>query len=249
MEEEMEIAFSKPFSYSDMEKIIQKSRATAPGLTGCSYQMLKLQPEAVKKKLFKLMHHLWINKKQVPKFWKQKGLHGIPKPAIPVIRGANDLRPIGLIEVTRKIWTKMVLARIQRTIRRHHGLQAVAVKADQVAQKADRQQVLALGFLFDDNMRQHLAGDVLAGLGIEHAEDFVVLDHLRQAAVAFCSEGLPLVGPLAGAPGLWLFTGFSAGFSQVPVLAPLLAQALALERVPAAAATRRLQQLGLTGAF
>ena len=73
--------------------------------------------------------------------------------------------------------------------------------------------------------------------------------HLRQAAVAFCSEGLPLVGPLAGAPGLWLFTGFSAGFSQVPVLAPLLAQALALGGAPAAAATRRLQQLGLTAAF
>jgi glycine/D-amino acid oxidase-like deaminating enzyme len=73
--------------------------------------------------------------------------------------------------------------------------------------------------------------------------------HLRQAAVAFCSEGLPLVGPLAGAPGLWLFTGFSAGFSQVPVLAPLLAQALVLEGSPAAAATRRLQQLGLTAAF
>ena len=73
--------------------------------------------------------------------------------------------------------------------------------------------------------------------------------HLRQAAVAFCSEGLPLVGPLAGAPGLWLFTGFSAGFSQVPVLAPLLAQALVLVGAPAEAAVRRLQQLGLTAAF
>ena len=68
---------------------------------------------------------------------------------------------------------------------------------------------------------------------------------LRQAAVAFCSEGLPLVGPLAEAPGLWIFTGFSAGFSQVPVLAPLLAQALVSGRARAAAATRRLQPLGL----
>ncbi|MCP9789764.1 FAD-binding oxidoreductase [Cyanobium sp. Maggiore-St4-Cus] len=72
---------------------------------------------------------------------------------------------------------------------------------------------------------------------------------LRQAAVAFCSEGLPLVGQLAGAPGLWLFTGFSAGFSQVPVLAPLLAQVLVSGGAQAEAATRRLQQLGLTGAF
>ncbi len=68
---------------------------------------------------------------------------------------------------------------------------------------------------------------------------------LRQAAVAFCSEGVPLVGPLAEAPGLWAFTGFSAGFSQVPVLAPLVAQALVLGGARADAATRRLQQLGL----
>ena len=68
---------------------------------------------------------------------------------------------------------------------------------------------------------------------------------LRQAAVAFCSSGGPLVGAVAGAPGLWVFTGFSAGFSQVPVLAPLVAQALAAGGAQAAAAVRRLQQLGL----
>ena len=72
---------------------------------------------------------------------------------------------------------------------------------------------------------------------------------LRQAAVAFCGEGLPLVGPLAGAPGLWMFTGFSAGFSQVPVLAPLLAQVLVSGGARSEAAMRRLQQLGLTAAF
>ena len=47
---------------------------------------------------------------------------------------------------------------------------------------------------------------------------------LRQAAVAFCSDGVPLVGPVAA--GIWAFTGFSAGFSQAPVLAPLLARCL-----------------------
>lgn len=68
---------------------------------------------------------------------------------------------------------------------------------------------------------------------------------LQQAAVAFCTDGGPLVGPAAGAPGLWLFTGFSAGFSQVPVLAPLLAQALVAGGRRAAAAQRRLRRLGL----
>jgi glycine/D-amino acid oxidase-like deaminating enzyme len=65
---------------------------------------------------------------------------------------------------------------------------------------------------------------------------------LRQAAVAFCSDGVPLVGPVA--EGIWAFTGFSAGFSQVPVLAPLLARCL-LGAAHPAAAQAVLRRLGL----
>jgi glycine/D-amino acid oxidase-like deaminating enzyme len=69
----------------------------------------------------------------------------------------------------------------------------------------------------------------------------------RQAAVAFCREGPPLAGPVPGAPGLWQFTGFSAGFSQAPVLAPLLAQALIESGDRAEAAEQRLRRLGVWG--
>jgi glycine/D-amino acid oxidase-like deaminating enzyme len=68
---------------------------------------------------------------------------------------------------------------------------------------------------------------------------------LLQAPVAFCTQGLPLVGPVADAAGLWLFSGFSAGFSQVPVLAPVVAEALVGSGDRADAARRCLQQLGL----
>jgi glycine/D-amino acid oxidase-like deaminating enzyme len=68
---------------------------------------------------------------------------------------------------------------------------------------------------------------------------------LRQAAVAFCTQGVPLVGPVAKAPGLWVFSGFSAGFSQVPVLAPVVAEALVAGGDRSAGAMRRLRQLGL----
>jgi glycine/D-amino acid oxidase-like deaminating enzyme len=72
--------------------------------------------------------------------------------------------------------------------------------------------------VIEHQLRQALAADPwgapLAALAGE----------IRQAPVAFCSDGLPLVGPLAA--GLWAFTGFSAGFSQAPVLAPLLARCL-----------------------
>lgn len=49
----------------------------------------------------------------------------------------------------------------------------------------------------------------------------------RQAPVAFCTDGQPLVGPVPAAPGLWQFTGFSAAFAQVPALAPGLAAEIA----------------------
>ena len=54
--------------------------------------------------------------------------------------------------------------------------------------------------------------------------------------VAFPGADGPLFGPIAGAPGLWGLAGFSAAFSLLPVLAPLLAQALALEGAPVPAA-------------
>jgi glycine/D-amino acid oxidase-like deaminating enzyme len=61
-----------------------------------------------------------------------------------------------------------------------------------------------------------------------------------QMPVAFCSDGLPLVGPVPGAPGLFCFSGFSGAFAQVPLLAPLLAQFMA-GSPGAEAALQRLQ--------
>lgn len=60
-----------------------------------------------------------------------------------------------------------------------------------------------------------------------------------QLPVSFCSSGPPLVGPVAGEPGLWLFAGLSAPFALAPALAVLLAEAIsgerrALERLPGA---------------
>jgi len=67
----------------------------------------------------------------------------------------------------------------------------------------------------------------------------------RQVPVAFCSDGLPQVGPIASCPGLWVFSGFSGGFSQVPVLAPLLAQALVGRGAEREQACNALAALGL----
>lgn len=49
----------------------------------------------------------------------------------------------------------------------------------------------------------------------------------RQAPVAFCSDGVPLSGPVPGEPGLWVCSGFSAAFSAVPAAVERLADHLA----------------------
>ena len=91
-------------------------------------------------------------------------------------------------------------------------------------------------------MEQRLR-ESLAPLGLDRA---LQQARFHQTPVSFCAEGSPLAGPLPGAPGLWVFTGFSGGFAQVPVLAPLLAEALApLPAEPLEAARRRLRQLGV----
>lgn len=69
----------------------------------------------------------------------------------------------------------------------------------------------------------------------------------RQLPVAFSADGLPLAAPLA--PGLWLFSGFSGAFGQVPLLAPLLAAAISAaitaEEPTAGVAVRELRRLGV----
>ena len=50
-----------------------------------------------------------------------------------------------------------------------------------------------------------------------------------------------MAGPLADAQGLFGFSGFSGGFAQVPVLAPLLAEVLAARSATAQGQLEQLQ--------
>ncbi len=62
-------------------------------------------------------------------------------------------------------------------ITRHQPLHTAAVKPDELSQKADRQQIVALRFLLDDDLGQDRAGDVLARFRIIDDEVAAFLDH------------------------------------------------------------------------
>ena len=105
------MAFATPFSFDDFVRIIKKSRGrSAGGITGLNYGILKLAPESLLKYLFDLCTQMW-EEKYIPPYWQIKYLHLMVKDMSQ--SGLNNLRPIGLIEVLRKIWSSLVIHRIR----------------------------------------------------------------------------------------------------------------------------------------
>ena len=121
LEAHLEGVFRVDFTYEEMVKLVRKSKSTTPGLTGLSYQMLKLLPDECLMDLFQILSALWKDR-AIPEFWTFKTLQALPKSDKPN-PGVADLRPIGLIEVTRKLWTRMVMARIFSGLKEYHTLQ------------------------------------------------------------------------------------------------------------------------------
>ncbi|KKZ13944.1 MAG: hypothetical protein TQ37_02770 [Candidatus Synechococcus spongiarum 15L] len=56
---------------------------------------------------------------------------------------------------------------------------------------------------------------------------------VRHCPVSYSPDGRPWVGPCPGIRNLWLFGGFRGAFALAPVLAPLLAEAVAHNDAPA----------------
>ena len=81
---------------------------TAAGLSGLTFDCIKLWPLETRAQVLQLLNDLWTNK-QVPASWKWRWLVPIPKCEKPQL---SDLRPLVLIEAIRKIWTGIFVHRI-----------------------------------------------------------------------------------------------------------------------------------------
>src|SRR5262249_51131284 len=84
-------------------------------------------------------------------------------------------------------------------IARHQHLHAVTVKSDQLAQERDGQQALPLlVFLLENDLRQHLAGNVLSGFGVMNDEILAFLHHGREVFESDISARAGVVEPPVG---------------------------------------------------
>jgi hypothetical protein len=94
-------------------------RGSAGGISGLTYNMVKAWPDKVKELAYALLSECWANN-IIPDFWRIKWLVPIPKTPEPTL---NDLRPLSLIEVLRKLWVNIFVHRITTYWNDHNTLQ------------------------------------------------------------------------------------------------------------------------------
>eukprot|EP01041_Mallomonas_annulata_P042122 gene42122-biopygen5635 len=83
---------------------------SAPGPTGLTYAMIKAWPAETQKMAYQALAAMWEDR-QIPPWWKWRWLIPVPKKTDPTLA---DLRPLTLVETTRKIWSKLIIRRIVR---------------------------------------------------------------------------------------------------------------------------------------
>ena len=86
------------------------SNTTVGGMSGLTYSMMKAWPEELSTFVFNALLAHWAGK-QTPEFWKWRWL--CPKPKVSDNVQLSDLRPLVLVEVTRKLWISITINRIK----------------------------------------------------------------------------------------------------------------------------------------
>eukprot|EP01041_Mallomonas_annulata_P042126 gene42126-biopygen5934 len=104
-------AFEEGPSLEDFITAISTApKQSAPGVTGFTYAMMKAWPPEAMKLAYKALSTMWTDK-YIPPWWKWRWLVPVPKKKDP---GMADLRPLTLVEATRKIWSRLIIMKITR---------------------------------------------------------------------------------------------------------------------------------------
>jgi hypothetical protein len=95
--------------FTDALDHVQKKRAPGPSMV--TTNMIRAWSPNTRYIAFVLLDNLWKNK-EVPEWWADGVLCPIPKkPGDTTLQ--NNMRPIGLLEVIRKVWTGIIFRRIE----------------------------------------------------------------------------------------------------------------------------------------
>ena len=113
--------FTTTPSFDEFTAHVRKLRNnSAPGMSGCSYNMIKSWPEPVLRAAYDSVAIFWQNR-AIPDYWRWRWLVPIPKKTTDTPLMA-DLRPLMLTEASRKVWTSLIVEKIQDACRTYHIL-------------------------------------------------------------------------------------------------------------------------------
>lgn len=100
-----------PPTYSEFRNALHHSkRQSSAGLTGVTYNLMSLWPDTTAQQVHSLLCAIWRHK-STPTFWKWRWLVPIPKKADN--NTLINLRPISLIETSRKLWIGIFIDKIK----------------------------------------------------------------------------------------------------------------------------------------
>jgi hypothetical protein len=108
-------------SYEEFtSRINNLKRNSSPGMSGLSYNMLRKSPPVVIQEMHKCLVQFWEDK-HIPASWKWRWLVPIPKKPTdaPTL---DELRPLMLCEALRKVWSALVITKIQNALYQHKAL-------------------------------------------------------------------------------------------------------------------------------
>ena len=120
MEEDMSATLAQAFSLEEFTAAIKHlSKDKAPGPSMVNSNMIKAWDAGMIAYIHSMMQALWEHK-TIPIWWKDHILSPLPK--IPGNTELKNMRPISLFEIIRKIWTGMIVRRIQAVWTNHNIL-------------------------------------------------------------------------------------------------------------------------------
>jgi hypothetical protein len=115
LQADLSASLETPFLFEKFLYALSCGNPLAPGESGVSYRLLQVTPLSV------YLQEFWTAS-SIPNQWRKVLLILIQKKADrPAMMG--NFRPIGLLEVLRKVWTKMVTRRILPLLETHSVLQ------------------------------------------------------------------------------------------------------------------------------
>lgn len=101
-------------TYAEFLAILkQANRKSAGGPSGCTYRMMQLLSEDQIKQLYSDLSACWVNG-EFPHWWKEKLVYPLAKK--PNQHTVKNIRPIVLLETTRKLWYKIISRKISAAL-------------------------------------------------------------------------------------------------------------------------------------